>query len=343
MDKTNFFWVIIIVNQRLAARPLSTKVCLVKLEPNFCHKTGHIRFGVATTRNFERFKRNQPVSASRQVGATPWPCKASTPWPCIMEKSLVPQEDLYGHQGLNRNVRVFGGPNCQVDKQKLLVGVCCAVLCCECAPVCFLGPVSLQVKLDLKRRHTHGNFKPIFQAICGNLICNSCLHLPIYSEENKDFRLPSSPCSKATFEFWSTPKHAEPSLLHKVRYIIITKYHHVMFHEHEEILKWRIWPVIPHLDITHFDFKCGVRSLQHPKHMDANRSQPQFLQLVMICSNTVLHGIWWNTRFGLGFFPANLLSTEARRVFGASFGPFWAWQIGTAVGRKFDLWTWFNH
>ncbi len=156
-----------------------------------------------------------------------------------------------------------------------------------CAVLSFVVNVLLFASWDLSRYKsnwikigdTHGNFKPIFEAICGNLICNSCLHFLIYSEENKDFRLPSSPCSKATFEFWSTPKHAEPSLLHKVRYIIITKYHRVMFHEHEEILKWRIWPLIPHLDITHFDFKWGVRSLQHPKHMDANRSQPQLLQL----------------------------------------------------------------
>ena len=27
-----------------------------------------------------------------------------------MEKIACPQEDLYGHQGVNRNVRVFGGP-----------------------------------------------------------------------------------------------------------------------------------------------------------------------------------------------------------------------------------------
>lgn len=34
-----------------------------------------------------------------------------------MEKISCPQEDLYGHQGVNRNVRVFGGPiaGCWID------------------------------------------------------------------------------------------------------------------------------------------------------------------------------------------------------------------------------------
>ena len=79
------------------------------------------------------------------------------------------------------------------------LGVCCAVLCYECAPVCFVGPASLQVKMDQKQKHPHGNFKPIFEAICGNLIAT--LALANGFRRKQIFQTALKPMFQATFEF----------------------------------------------------------------------------------------------------------------------------------------------
>jgi len=107
------------------------------------------------------------------------------------------------------------------------LGVCCAVLCYECAPVCFVGPASLQVKMDQKQKHPHGNFKPIFEAICSNLICNSRTCQWIQKKTN------ISDCPQAhvpsNIRVLKCPKTCR-NIPSSQGYIIKTKHHNIMFH-----------------------------------------------------------------------------------------------------------------